>query len=51
MDRACSPHGTDEKCIQNFLVGKSERKRSFGRPRLRLEDNIKMDIREIRLRL
>jgi hypothetical protein len=28
-------------------VGKPEGKRSLGRPRRRLEDNIKMDLREI----
>jgi murein endopeptidase len=29
------------------LVGKQERKRPLGRPRLRWVDNIKMDLREI----
>jgi hypothetical protein len=29
------------------LVGKPEGKRPLGRPRRRLEDNIKMDLREI----
>jgi hypothetical protein len=29
------------------LVGKPERKRPLGRPRLRWEDNIRMDLREI----
>jgi hypothetical protein len=29
-------------------VGKSERKRSLGRLRLKWENNIKMDLREIR---
>ena len=29
------------------LVGKPESKRPLGRPRLRLEDNIKMDLREV----
>ena len=29
------------------LVGKSESKRPLGRPRLRCEDNIKMDLREV----
>jgi hypothetical protein len=29
------------------LVGKPEGKRTFGRPRRRGEDNIKMDLREI----
>jgi hypothetical protein len=30
------------------LVGKPEGKRPFGRPRRRWEDNIKMDIQEVR---
>jgi len=30
-----------------ILVGKPEEKRSLGRPRLREEDNIKMDLHEI----
>jgi hypothetical protein len=29
------------------LVGKPERRRPFGRPRRRWEDNIKMDLREV----
>jgi hypothetical protein len=29
------------------LVGEPERKRPLGRPRCRLEDNIKMDLREV----
>jgi hypothetical protein len=31
-------------------VGKQEGKRPLGRPRLRWEDNIRMDLREIRFR-
>jgi hypothetical protein len=31
----------------NILVGKLEGERPLGRPRHRLEDNIKMDLREI----
>jgi hypothetical protein len=30
------------------LVGKAEGRRPFGRPRRRCEDNIKMDLREVR---
>ena len=30
-----------------LLVGKSEEKRSLGRPRRRWEDNIKMDLQEV----
>jgi hypothetical protein len=31
------------------LVGRPEEKRSLGRPRSRWEDNIKMDLRKIRI--
>jgi hypothetical protein len=31
----------------NILVGRLEGRRPLGRPRLRWEDNIKMDLREI----
>ena len=34
--------------VHRVLVGKPEGKRSLGRPRRRWEDNIKMDIREMR---
>jgi hypothetical protein len=33
--------------VKNTSVGKPEVKRPLGRPRRRLEDNIKMDLREI----
>ena len=33
--------------VHRVLVRKPERKRPFGRPRLRWEDNIKMDIQEV----
>ena len=33
--------------MYRFLVGKSEGKRSPGRPRHRWEDNIKMDLQEV----
>jgi len=33
--------------VHRVLVGKSEGKRPLGRPRRRLEDNIKMDLREV----
>jgi hypothetical protein len=35
-----------EKCIQSF-DGKTEGKRPLGKHRHRLEDNIKMDLKEI----
>jgi hypothetical protein len=35
------------KGVYRVLVGKPEGKRPLGRPRRRLEDNIKMDVQEI----
>jgi hypothetical protein len=35
--------------VYGVLVGRSESKRPLGRPRRRWEDNIKLDIREIRI--
>jgi hypothetical protein len=37
----------EEKGVHRVLVGKPERKRPFGRPRRRWEDNIKMDFQEV----
>jgi hypothetical protein len=37
----------EKRNAYKILVGKSEGKRSLGRPRRRWEDNIKMDIREL----
>ena len=34
--------------VHKVLVGKPEGKRSLGRPRRRWEDNIKMDLGEVR---
>jgi len=37
-----------ERCgLYRVLVGKPEGKRPLGRPRLRWEDNIKMDLQEV----
>jgi hypothetical protein len=33
--------------VHRVFVGKPEGRRPFGRPRLRLEDNIKMDLQEV----
>ena len=33
--------------MHRVLVGKSEGKRSLGRPRRRWDDNIKIDLREV----
>jgi hypothetical protein len=35
--------------VYRVLVGRPEGKRPLGRPRHRWEDNIKMDLREIRI--
>jgi hypothetical protein len=36
-----------ERGVYRVLVGKPEGKRPLGRPRLRWEDNIKMDLQEV----
>ena len=36
----------ERRGVYRVLVGKLEGKRPFGRPRLRWEDNIKMDLQE-----
>jgi len=46
MGEACSKHRGEESCIR-VLAGKPERKRPLGRPRRRLEDNIKMDLQVV----
>jgi hypothetical protein len=45
MGRACSTHEGEYKFILSIFVGQPEKKRALGRPRLRWEDNIKMDLR------
>ena len=37
----------ERRGVYRVLVGKTEGKRQFGRPRRRWEDNIKMDIQEV----
>jgi hypothetical protein len=37
----------DGRGVYRVLVGRPEGKRPLGRPRHRLEDNIKLDVREI----
>jgi hypothetical protein len=44
MGGACSMHGTDEICINNFNR-KFEGTRPLGRHRRRWENNIKIDIK------
>jgi hypothetical protein len=43
---ACSTHG-EKKNAHRTLVGNPEGKRPTGRPRPRLHDNIKMDLRAL----
>jgi len=40
-------HMAERRGVYSVLVGKPEGKRPLGRPRLRGEDNIKMDIQEV----
>jgi hypothetical protein len=37
----------EERGVHRVLVGKPEGKRSFGRPRRRWENNIKMGVQEV----
>jgi hypothetical protein len=37
----------ERRGVYRVLVGKPEGKRQLGRPRLRWEDNIKMDLQEV----
>jgi hypothetical protein len=46
MGGTCSTNG-EKRSAYRILVGKSEGNRPIGRPRLRWEDNVKMDLREI----
>jgi hypothetical protein len=45
IDGSCGMHGIN---AYNILVGKPEGKRPHGRPRHRWENNIRMDLTEIR---
>jgi hypothetical protein len=46
MGGACSAYG-ERQGVYTVLVGKPEGKRPLGKRRLRWEDNIKMDIRDV----
>jgi hypothetical protein len=48
MGGACSTNG-EKRNAYRILVGKPERKRPLGRPRRRWVENIKMNLREIRM--
>jgi hypothetical protein len=39
----------ERRGVYRVLVGKPEGKRSFGRPRSRWEDNIRIDLQEVGL--
>jgi hypothetical protein len=41
-------HVWGKRGVYSVLTGKTERKRSLRRPRSRCEDNIKMDLQEVR---
>jgi hypothetical protein len=47
MGKVCSTNGK-KRNARRILVGKPEEKRPLGRPRLRWEDNIRLDLRYIR---
>ena len=47
MGRTCSTYGTIQKCIQSFNV-KIWEKEALRRPRRRWEENIEIDLREVR---
>jgi hypothetical protein len=47
MGRVCNTKG-EKRNVYRILVGRPEGKRPLGRPRCRWEDNIKMDLREVR---
>jgi hypothetical protein len=46
MGRACSAYG-ERRGVYKVLVEKPEGKRPLGRPRLRWEDNIELDLQEV----
>jgi hypothetical protein len=47
MGEACSAYG-GRRGVYCVLMGKSDGKRLLGRPSCRWEDNIKMDLQEVR---
>jgi hypothetical protein len=47
MGRACSRHGREYECIQDF-DGKSRMRETLVRPRRRWEVNIMTDLRDVR---
>jgi len=47
MGGACSAYG-DGRGVYRVLAGKPKGKRPLGRPRIRWDDNIKMDLQGVR---
>ena len=47
MGRTCSTYGGEERCLRGLMV-KAEGTRPLGRPRRRWEDNIKVNLRELK---
>jgi hypothetical protein len=48
VGRIYSAHGEEEECIQGFGEKGRKEKRAVGRIRSRWEDDIKMELREVR---
>jgi hypothetical protein len=47
MGGACKEYGEEKRGVYRVLVGKPEGKRPLGIPRIRWEDNIKMDLQVV----
>ena len=47
MGGTCSAYEGEGRGVYRVLVGNTGGKRTFGRPRRRWEDNIKMDLQEV----
>jgi hypothetical protein len=48
MGRACNTNG-EKRNAYRILVGEAERTRPIGRPRSRWVDNIKIDLKRVRM--
>ena len=48
MGRTCGMGGLQERCVERFGWGKTERKRELVRTVRRCEDNVKIDLKEMR---
>jgi hypothetical protein len=47
MGRECSVYGGERRGVYRVLVRKPEGKRPLGRPKLRWENSIKTDLKEV----